>query len=65
MKRRFLLSLILGVLAVLPLSAKDYNVADFGAKPDGVTLNSARIQGPSISPAPTAAAVSSSPRATG
>ena len=44
MKHRFLLTLLLGALAVLPLSARDYNVADFGAKPDGVTLNSARIQ---------------------
>ena len=44
MKKRLLLTLFLSAFAVLGLSAKDYYVADFGARPDGVTLNSARIQ---------------------
>lgn len=35
---------MLCLAAGLTLSAKDYNVADFGARPDGVTLNSASIQ---------------------
>ena len=44
MKKRLLLTLFLSAFAVLGLSAKDYYVADFGARPDGVTLNSACIQ---------------------
>ena len=44
MKKHLILTLLLSAAAVLGLSAKDYNVADFGAKADGTTLNSASIQ---------------------
>lgn len=44
MKKKVILTFLLSAAAVLGLSAKDYNVADFGAKADGVTLNSASIQ---------------------
>ena len=44
MKKTLFATLILSVLMTGSLWAKDYYVADFGAKADGVTLNSARIQ---------------------
>ena len=44
MKKHLILTLFLSAVAVWGLSAKDYYVADFGAKADGVTLNSASIQ---------------------
>lgn len=36
--------LILGLLFSVQLSAKDYKVSDFGAKADGITLNTCTIQ---------------------
>ena len=44
MRTKAIITLLLSVLVSGALQAKDYYVADFGAKPDGVTLNSARIQ---------------------
>ena len=44
MKKTLFATLLLSVLVSGSLWAKDYPVADFGAKADGVTLNSASIQ---------------------
>ena len=41
---RHTLATILCLLALTPAFAKDYNAVDFGAKPDGKTLNTATIQ---------------------
>lgn len=42
MAKLFLLTLIL--IPTIQLSAKDYNISDFGAKADGITINTSTIQ---------------------
>ena len=42
MAKLFLLALIL--IPTIQLSAKDYNISDFGAKADGITINTSTIQ---------------------
>ena len=44
MNKSNLFTLILVIVVSLPLSAKDYRISDFGAKADGVTLNTCTIQ---------------------
>ena len=43
MKTRYILALA-GILAVMPLSAKDYYASSFGIKSNGSTMNTTAIQ---------------------